>query len=132
MQQRDLDVFQVDLLASDAQPPFKQRVLFSQVLIDLSKVFAWKRQGFVTEASHHAVTFNVVVVPHVVPKPDLAGNTACWSMQFNCLDDGLGRDNACRIDQALSLEMTLAGQRHFRPVDGRGEAHQVFQGTVRM
>lgn len=96
--------------------------------MDLPEGLAGKRQGFVVETRHHPVTPDVLVVPQVVPEPGPAGDTACRAMQFNRFDDGLWRDKARRIDQALGLEVTLLGQGHLRPVDGRSETHQLLNG----
>lgn len=100
--------------------------------MDLPEVLAGKRQGFVVETRHHPVTPDVLVVPQVVPEPGPAGDTACRAMQFNRFDDGLWRDKARRIDQALGLEVTLLGQGHLRPVDGRSETHLVLQRPAGM
>ncbi|MCY1438650.1 hypothetical protein D9M71_548590 [compost metagenome] len=132
VQHRHLDLLQIDGFATDAQGTFIEPVPLHQLLVHLPEVRARQWQGLAAEARHPTVALDVVVVPHVVPEPDLAGNTGGRAMGFDHLDDGLCRDDTGRIDQALGLEMTRHGQGHLRPVDRRGETHQVLQRAVGM
>ncbi|MOA05689.1 hypothetical protein D3C78_1252990 [compost metagenome] len=135
VQQRNADILQLHQSATDTHGSLHQGVLLHQLADDLTVISTGQRNGFGAEVHHQAVGLDVIVVPQVVQQTDLVGDAARRTDHVDRPGDGIRRNQAVGVDHAIDIDPLTGNQlleHDFRPVDRRGEAHQVLQRTVRM